>query len=68
MEQNERLNQAIRILTESYQIALGTLVTLHNKYLHSKEVKNVFNRYALMRQMIKVWIALFQNFIVEPWY
>lgn len=54
VEQNERLTSAFRILTESYQLALTTLVTLHNKYLRSKEVKNVFNRYTLMREMIKV--------------
>ena len=54
VEQNDRLTQAFRILTESYQLALATLVTLHNKYLRSKEVKNIFNRYALMREMIKV--------------
>ena len=56
VEQNERLTQAFRILTESYQLALATLVTLHNKYLRSKEVKNIFNRYTLMREMIKVYL------------
>ena len=54
VEQNERLTQALRILTESYQLALATLVILHNKYMRSKEVKNIFNRYSLMREMIKV--------------
>ena len=54
VETNERLIQAFRILTESYQLALATLVTLHNKYIRSKEVKNIFNRYTLMRVMIKV--------------
>ena len=54
LEQNERLTSAFRILTESYQLALTTLVTLQHKYLRSKEVKNVFNRYTLMREMIKV--------------
>ena len=37
-----------------FQISLSTLVTLHNNYLRSKEEKNVFNRYSLMREMIKV--------------
>ena len=54
VEQNERLSQAIKILNESYQLTLATLVTLHNKYLRSKDVKNIFNRYALLREMIKV--------------
>ena len=54
VEQNERLSQAFRILTESYQLALATLVILHNKYMRSKEVKNIFSRYSLMREMIKV--------------
>ena len=54
VDQNERLSQASRILAESYQQALTTLVTLHNKYLRSKENKNIFNRYSLMREMIKV--------------
>ena len=42
------------ITYNSFQITLGTLVTLHNKYLRSKDVKNVFNRYSLLREMIKV--------------
>ena len=54
VEQNERLTQALRILTESYQLALATLVILHNKYMRSKEVKNIFIRYSQMREMIKV--------------
>ena len=54
VEQNERLTQALRILTESYQLALATLVILHNKYMRSKETKNIFIRYSQMREMIKV--------------
>ena len=61
VEQNERLNQAFRILTESYQLALATLVTLHNKYLRSKEVKNILHRYTQMREMIKVSFIIFQH-------
>lgn len=53
VERHNRLSAAIRVLTEAYQLSLATLVTLHNKYLRSKEVKNVFNRYALLREMIK---------------
>ena len=37
-----------------FQISLSTLVTLHNNYLRSKEVKNILERYSLMREMIKV--------------
>merc|ERR1711974_348334 len=33
--------------------SLSTLVTLHNKYMRSKDVKNMLERYALMREMIK---------------
>ena len=61
VEQNERLNQAFRILTESYQLALATLVTLHNKYLRSKEVKNILHRYTQMREMIKVSSIIIQH-------
>ena len=61
VDQNERLNQAFRILTESYQLALATLVTLHNKYLRSKEVKNILHRYTQMREMIKVSSIIIQR-------
>ena len=37
-----------------FQISLSTLVTLHNKYMRSKDVKNIFERFSLMREMIKV--------------
>lgn len=53
VERHNRLSAAIRILNEAYQISLSTLVTLHNNYLRSKEEKNVFSRYSLMRVMIK---------------
>ena len=42
------------IISSYFQISLSTLVTLHNKYLRSKDVKNILERYALMREMIKV--------------
>ena len=56
MTQHTRFSQAIKLLNESFQQSLATLVTLHNKYLRSKDVKNVFQRYALLRDMIKVRI------------
>ena len=53
VERYNRAAYATKFLTETYQICLSTLVTLHNSYLRSKEVKNVLNRYALLRDMIK---------------
>ena len=44
-----------------FQVSLSTLVTLHNKYIRSKDVKNILERYALMREMIKVSPDLFRR-------
>ena len=49
-----RVVHSHRILNETYQVTLSTLVTMHNAYLRSKEVKNLFQRYTLLRDMIKV--------------
>jgi hypothetical protein len=54
VERYNRVVYASRVMGEAYQVALSTLVTLHNRYLRSKEVKNVINRYAMLRDMIKV--------------
>jgi len=51
---HSRVTHTSKVLTEAYHVTLAELVTLHNKYLASKEVKNVFQRYTLLRDMIKV--------------
>lgn len=54
IETNERL-RAVRIrLEESYDTAKKSLVTLMNSYGDSKTHKNIFNRYPLLKIMIKV--------------
>lgn len=54
IDTNERL-RAVRIrLEESYDTAKKALVTLMTKYNDSKSVNNVFQRYNLLKAMIKV--------------
>lgn len=54
IETNERL-RAVRIrLDESYDTAKKALVTLMAKYNDSKSVHNIFQRYNLLKAMIKV--------------
>ena len=54
IETNERL-RAVRIrLDGSYETAKGALVELMRKYNDSKQVRNVFERYTLLKVMIKV--------------
>ena len=56
-----------------FQISLSTLVTLHNKYMRSKDVKNIFERFSLMREMIKVsknlvlWYILWSKWLMGIW-
>ncbi|KXJ82235.1 hypothetical protein RP20_CCG015003 [Aedes albopictus] len=58
LETNERL-RAVRIrLEESYDTAKKALVTLMNKYGDSKSQRNVFNRYPMLKLMIKDVIRL----------
>lgn len=53
---NERL-RAVRLrLEDSYDTAKQSLVTLMNKYGDSKTHRNIFNRYPLLKLMIKVII------------
>lgn len=57
IETNERL-RIVRIrLDGSYEIAKGALVELMYKYTNSKQVRNVFQRYNLLKLMIKVIIT-----------
>lgn len=57
IETNERL-RALRLrLEESYDTAKKALVTLMNKYGDSKSQRNIFNRYPMLKVMIKVNIA-----------
>lgn len=59
IDTNERL-RAVRIrLEESYDTAKKSLVTLMNKYGDSKTHKNIFNRYPLLKIMIKVILFVF---------
>lgn len=54
IETNERL-RAVRVrLEESYDTAKRALVTLMTKYTESKAVRNVFQRYTMLKAMIKV--------------
>ncbi|XP_055699783.1 uncharacterized protein LOC129799678 [Phlebotomus papatasi] len=55
---NERL-RAVRLrLEDSYDTAKQALVTLMNKYGDSKSHRNIFNRYPLLKVMIKEVIRL----------
>lgn len=54
IETNERL-RAVRVrLEESYDTAKKSLITLMTKYGDSKSVHNIFQRYTLLKVMIKV--------------
>ncbi|XP_014233114.1 uncharacterized protein LOC106656573 [Trichogramma pretiosum] len=58
IETNERL-RAVRIRLEgSYETAKKALVELMRKYTDSKQVRNVFERYALLKAMIKQVVKL----------
>ncbi|XP_050523036.1 uncharacterized protein LOC126895333 [Daktulosphaira vitifoliae] len=58
IETNERL-RAVRIrLEESYDTAKKSLITLMTKYTESKSTRNVFQRYNLLKAMIKEVIRL----------
>lgn len=55
IDSNERL-RAVRLrLEESYETAKKALVNLMNKYGDSKTQRNIFNRYPLLKLMIKVF-------------
>lgn len=55
IDSNERL-RAVRLrLEESYETAKKALVNLMNKYGDSKSQRNIFNRYPLLKIMIKVF-------------
>lgn len=54
IETNERL-RALRLrLEESYDTAKKALITLMDKYGDSKSQRNIFNRYPMLKVMIKV--------------
>ncbi|KAG8286865.1 hypothetical protein J6590_049876 [Homalodisca vitripennis] len=58
METNERL-RAVRVrLEESYDTAKKALVSLMAKYTESKNTRNVFQRYTMLKAMIKEVIRL----------
>ncbi|ODN05993.1 Transforming acidic coiled-coil-containing protein 2 [Orchesella cincta] len=53
-----RLRATRRRLEINYETAKQALVNLHNQYEKSKEVRNVFTRYALLKSMIKEVVRL----------
>jgi len=53
-----RLRATRRRLEINYETAKQALVNLHNQYEKSKEVRNIFTRYALLKSMIKVIVYL----------
>lgn len=64
IETNERL-RAVRIrLDESYDTAKRALVTLMSKYNDSKSVHNIFQRYSLLKAMIKVSSKSLFSFVI----
>lgn len=58
IETNERLRNVRVRLEESYDTAKKSLVTLMNKYGDSKIHRNIFNRYPMLKLMIKDVIRL----------
>lgn len=59
IDSNERLRNVRLRLEESYETAKKALVNLMNKYGDSKSQRNIFNRYPLLKIMIKVFIQTF---------
>lgn len=53
-----RLRSTRRRLEINYETAKQALVNLHNQYEKSKEVRNIFTRYNLLKAMIKVIMHL----------
>ena len=47
---------------QCYIETLNTMVTLQNQYLESKNEKNIFQRYSLLRAMIKVICGIFSEY------
>ncbi|CAG7824919.1 unnamed protein product [Allacma fusca] len=58
MKTQLRLRSTRRRLEESYETAKRSLVTLHTDYDKSKEVRNIFTRYTLLKSMIKQVVRL----------
>lgn len=65
IETNERLRACRLRLEESYDMAKKALVSLMNSYGDSKAEKNIFNRYPLLKLMIKVNYKLSQFYLVS---
>lgn len=59
IETNERLRNLRIRLEESYDTAKQALINLMNKYGDSKNQRNVFQRYPMLKLMIKVTWQLF---------
>lgn len=54
METNERLRTIRLRLDDSYDTAKKALVGLMAKYTESKQTRNIFQRYNMLKAMIKV--------------
>lgn len=54
IETNERLRNLRIRLEESYDTAKQALINLMNKYGDSKSQRNIFQRYPMLKLMIKV--------------
>lgn len=54
IETNERLRSLRLRLEESYETAKKALINLMNKYGDSKSQRNIFQRYPMLKLMIKV--------------
>ncbi|XP_021963283.1 uncharacterized protein LOC110858730 [Folsomia candida] len=59
---NLRLRSLRRRLETNYETAKQALVNLHIEYEKSKEVRNPFNRYPLLKSMIKEVVRLEQQY------
>ena len=59
IETNERLRNLRIRLEESYDTAKQALINLMNKYGDSKSQRNVFQRYPMLKLMIKVYLRHF---------
>lgn len=61
IETNERLRNLRIRLEESYDTAKQALITLMNKYGDSKSQRNIFQRYPMLKIMIKVPNVVFTS-------
>uniref|UniRef100_T1JF54 Uncharacterized protein n=1 Tax=Strigamia maritima TaxID=126957 RepID=T1JF54_STRMM len=58
IQTNERLRMVTHRIGESYETAKKALTTMHDRYNDSKVTRNVFQRYRMLKAMIKEVIRL----------